>query len=159
MKRDPFVVTTRSPAETRRLGRALGRLLRPGDFVGLVGDLGAGKTLFVRGVAEGAGVPKDAYVASPTFAIVNFYRGGRVPLQHADFYRIESADELFAIGFEDLVGGEGATVVEWIDRVPEAAPADRLEVVFEVKGPRARRLRLFARGERARALVRGLVAA
>jgi tRNA threonylcarbamoyladenosine biosynthesis protein TsaE len=149
-------VTTRSPEATRRLGRKLGRLLRPGDFVGLIGELGAGKTLFVRGVAEGAGVPADEYVASPTFAIVNLYRRGRLPLQHADWYRIESADELYAIGFHDLVGGDAATVVEWADRVPDASPQERLDVYFEVAGPRSRRILMVARGARAEEIVRHL---
>jgi tRNA threonylcarbamoyladenosine biosynthesis protein TsaE len=117
---------TRSAAETARLGERLGRLLRPGDVVALVGDLGAGKTQFARGVCRGAGVP-DAEVASPTFAVVATYRG-RIPVHHADLYRLADEEELFATGFHDLVGGEGAVLVEWADRIPGALPGERLEV-------------------------------
>ncbi|HEX4621756.1 MAG TPA: tRNA (adenosine(37)-N6)-threonylcarbamoyltransferase complex ATPase subunit type 1 TsaE [Myxococcaceae bacterium] len=141
----------RSPAKTRRLGAALGRVLRPGDFVGLVGDLGAGKTEFVRGVAAGAGVPVDE-VASPTFAIVYPYRG-RIPLHHADLYRLSDEDELYATGLSDLMGGESALLVEWIDRIWSAAPKDRLEVRLTVRGAHARRLDASATGSSSRALL------
>ena len=149
----PVAFVSQSPARTRALGRALGRLLEPGDFVGLVGELGAGKTLFVRGVADGAEVPEEQ-VASPTFAIVYPYRG-RLPLYHADLYRVADADELYATGFTELVGGDGAVLVEWIDRIWSAAPAERLEVRIETS-PRARhRRRLVAapRGTRAESLL------
>ena len=89
-----------SPEETHRLGVKLGQLLQPGDFVGLIGDLGAGKTHLVRGVAEGAGVAHSE-VASPTFAIVYPY-DGRIPLYHADLYRLADYEELYATGFMDL---------------------------------------------------------
>ena len=118
-------LTTYAPEQTRQLGERLGQLLRPGDFVGLVGDLGAGKTQLVRGVADGVGVDRSQ-VASPTFAIVYPYEGGRLPLHHADLYRLADYDELYATGFLDLVGGEGAMLVEWIDKVPEAAPPELL---------------------------------
>lgn len=122
-------LVTRSPEETRDLGLRLGRLLQPGDFVGLVGDLGAGKTHFARGVAEGAGVdPRQ--VASPTFAIVYPYEGDRVRLYHADLYRVADYDELYATGFTDLLGPDGAVLVEWLDRVPEAAPGDAVIVTI-----------------------------
>jgi tRNA threonylcarbamoyladenosine biosynthesis protein TsaE len=117
---------TRDAGETFRLGERLGRLLRPGDVVALVGDLGAGKTQLARGVCRGAGVP-DAEVASPTFAVVATYRG-RIPVHHADLYRLADEEELFATGFHDLVGGEGAVLVEWADRIPGALPLERLEV-------------------------------
>ncbi len=93
-----------SAEDTLALDAKLGKLLQPGDFVGLIGDLGAGKTQLVRGVAAGANVP-TAQVASPTFAIVYPYVG-RLPIYHADFYRLESYDELYATGFTDLVAGE-----------------------------------------------------
>jgi tRNA threonylcarbamoyladenosine biosynthesis protein TsaE len=126
-------------------------VLRPGDFVGLVGDLGAGKTEFVRGVAAGAGVPGDE-VASPTFAIVYPYRG-RIPLHHADLYRLSDEDELYATGLSDLIGGETALLVEWIDRIWSAAPGDRLEVRLTARSARARRLDASATGPSSRALL------
>ncbi|XXF75255.1 tRNA (adenosine(37)-N6)-threonylcarbamoyltransferase complex ATPase subunit type 1 TsaE [Myxococcaceae bacterium GXIMD 01537] len=140
-----------SPEETHRLGVKLGALLQPGDFVGLIGDLGAGKTHLVRGVAEGAGVHRSE-VASPTFAIVYPYRG-RVPLYHADLYRIADYDELYATGFLDLVGGDGAVLVEWLDNVPEAAPREYLRLTLRPTGDEARELTAEARGERPTALL------
>ncbi len=111
--------------QTAALGRALGAALRPGDFVALVGDLGAGKTCFSRGVAEGAGVsPED--ISSPTFAIVQRY-AGRIPLFHADLYRLGDPDELYATGYFDLLAAsEGAFLVEWAEQVPGAIPAGAL---------------------------------
>jgi tRNA threonylcarbamoyladenosine biosynthesis protein TsaE len=138
-------LSVRSAKAMRRLGACLGRLLEPGDFVGLVGELGAGKTVLVRGVAEGARVP-ESEVASPTFAIVYPYRG-RLTIHHADFFRLADADELYATGFFDLLG-DGATIVEWIDRVPEAMPPDRLLVTIARTGERSRRVQMEPRGVR-----------
>jgi tRNA threonylcarbamoyladenosine biosynthesis protein TsaE len=145
------VINALSVEDTESLGARLGSVLRPGDFVGLSGDLGAGKTVFARGVARGAGVPAEALVASPTFALVNDYRGGRVPLYHADLYRVKDAEELYDAGFYDLTAGDGALVVEWIDRVPSAAPEDWLEIRIR-KSPAGRELTILPHGERAMAL-------
>lgn len=143
-------VITRSAEETRTLGLALGALLRTGDFVGLQGELGAGKTQLARGVAEGAGVdPAD--VSSPTFSIVQSYAGTHVTLHHCDFYRLRGEDELFATGFYDL---EGAILVEWIDRVPPALPEESLQVELEVIDADTRRLKATARGTRPEALLK-----
>jgi tRNA threonylcarbamoyladenosine biosynthesis protein TsaE len=149
-----FVRTTRSAAETRRLGERLGASLQPGDVVALLGELGAGKTQFVRGLCRGAGVP-DAEVSSPTFAIVASYRG-RLPVNHADLYRIADEDELHATGFHDLVGGAGATVVEWADRVPGALPPERLEIrlAHDDVDPSTRHLAVLGVGPRHAALAR-----
>lgn len=152
----PAGLSIRSPAAMRRLGECLGRLLEVGDFVGLVGDLGAGKTVLTRGIAAGAGVP-ESEVASPTFAIVYPYRG-RIFVHHADLYRLADVDELYATGFFDLLG-QGATVVEWIDRVPEALPQERLVVRIERSGERGRRVTLEPSGARPDELARALVEA
>jgi tRNA threonylcarbamoyladenosine biosynthesis protein TsaE len=148
--------STRSAAATRRLGERLGRLLLPGDVVALVGDLGAGKTQLVRGLCRGAAVP-DADVSSPTFAIVASYRG-RLPVNHADLYRIGDEDELYATGFFDLVGGAGATVVEWADRIPGALPRERLEIRLRHDERRTglRHLEIAGTGARHAALARAL---
>ncbi len=148
--------TTRSAAGTRRLGERLGRKLGPGDVVALLGDLGAGKTQLARGLCRGAGVDDDD-VSSPTFAIVATYRG-RIPVNHADLYRVGDEDELHATGFHDLVGGPGATVVEWADRVPGALPAERLEIRLaeEPGSPSVRRILVSGTGERHAALARAL---
>jgi tRNA threonylcarbamoyladenosine biosynthesis protein TsaE len=144
----------RSPEETRALGRRLGSLLRVGDFVALIGELGAGKTLLVRGAAEGAGVSGAA--SSPTFALVNLYRGGHVALQHLDLYRVSGPAELFALGFDDLLAEPAATVCEWAERAGSALPEDRLEVRLEATGPAERRATFAARGARAQQLLADL---
>jgi tRNA threonylcarbamoyladenosine biosynthesis protein TsaE len=144
-------LVSRSPEETRALGASLGRVLRTGDFVGLVGELGAGKTAFVRGVAEGAGVP-EREVSSPSFAIVQPYRG-RVPLHHADLYRLADEDELYATGFHDVLA-QGATLVEWLDRIPRAAPEDFLRLTFTVLPDESRRIAAEAFGPRHAELLR-----
>jgi tRNA threonylcarbamoyladenosine biosynthesis protein TsaE len=149
-------LTTRSARATWSLGRRLGAALRPGDVVALIGDLGAGKTQLVRGACAGAGVePGD--VSSPTFSIVQTYRG-RVPFHHADLYRLADLDELYATGFMDLPGGDGALVVEWADKVEGWAPAERLEIrLAEVAGrPDARRLTITGIGPRQAALAEAL---
>jgi tRNA threonylcarbamoyladenosine biosynthesis protein TsaE len=125
----------RSPSgrETREAARRLGVAIdgvpetRAVAFViGLVGPLGAGKTEWVKGLAEGLGVPAEL-VASPTFVIASEYGGGR-PLAHVDFYRLESEGELEAAGFVDLLDPGRVVAIEWADRFPEALPADRIEV-------------------------------
>jgi tRNA threonylcarbamoyladenosine biosynthesis protein TsaE len=147
---------TRCARATFNLGVKLGELLRPGDMVALVGDLGAGKTQFIRGACQGAGVPAGA-VSSPSFAIVATYQG-RVPVHHADLYRIADEDELYATGFFDLVGGEGALLVEWADRVPRALPNERLEIqLFHLDAdPSRREIQIAGSGERHAELARAL---
>jgi tRNA threonylcarbamoyladenosine biosynthesis protein TsaE len=118
--------------------------------VGLSGQLGAGKTLFARGVAQGAGVPLED-VSSPTYSIVQSYQG-RLTLHHADLYRLRGEDDLFGTGWFDLLESEGAFLVEWIEQVPGAAPDDWLLVRLEVTTPETRRVVVTARGPVAGAL-------
>jgi tRNA threonylcarbamoyladenosine biosynthesis protein TsaE len=152
-ERHEVTLASRSARRTLELGERLGRRLLPGDVVALVGELGAGKTQLVRGACRGAEVP-EREVASPTFAVVATYHG-RIPVHHADLYRIAGEDELHATGFEDLLGGHGAVLVEWADRVPTALPAERLEVRLEHgAGPSDRRVTLVGTGARHAALAR-----
>ena len=118
-------VVTRSTDETLELARAVAELLRPGDVVSLVGELGAGKTVFARGVARALGVTE--LVVSPTFTIVREYEG-RVPLVHVDVYRIDAVQELHDLGFEEVVRDDAVTLVEWGDRIDGLLPGDRLDV-------------------------------
>ena len=149
-------LVSRSARATSALGERLGRVLSPGDAVALTGELGAGKTQLVRGACRGAGVP-PAQVASPSFAIVASYRG-RLPVHHADLYRVGDQDELYGTGFFDLLGGEGAVLVEWADRVPGALPPDRLEIHLghDARRPGVRHLEVVGTGERGVALARAL---
>jgi len=142
-------VLLKSPAATRALGRRLGAALRPGDFVALTGDLGSGKTLLVKAIAEGA---KAESASSPTFALINLYRGP-VPLQHVDLYRLSGPAELFALGFDDLLAEPAATLCEWAERAAGALPADRLEIALAHAGAQARTARLRATGPRGEALL------
>jgi tRNA threonylcarbamoyladenosine biosynthesis protein TsaE len=150
-------IASRSREETLRIGEALGARLRPGDVLALEGPLGAGKTTLVQGIARGLGVPPEIPVTSPTFTLVGEYPG-RVPLRHADFYRVESAERLADAGFDDLLDGDGVLVVEWPERFPRALPRERLWIRLEIRGESERLLRLEGSGERARALAGELAA-
>ena len=119
---------TRSEAETEDLGRRLAERLTPGAVVACRGGLGMGKTAFTRGLARGLGCPER--VTSPTFTIVNEYEGGRLPLFHFDMYRLEGAEDLFDIGWEDYLDRGGVCAVEWSERVEEALPPETIWVAL-----------------------------
>ena len=119
---------THSETETETLGEKLAQRLRPGDIVALYGDLGAGKTAFVRGMARGLKSPNR--VTSPTFTIVNEYEG-EIPLFHFDMYRLGGADELFGIGWDDYLARGGICVVEWSENVEDAF--DGTEYVINIE--------------------------
>ena len=117
---------TNSPEETEALGEMLAGRLEPGTVIAFTGDLGAGKTAFVRGLARGLGIAER--VTSPTFTIVNEYEGGRLPLFHFDMYRLGSADELFDIGWEDYLARGGVCAVEWSENIADALEEGCLRV-------------------------------
>jgi tRNA threonylcarbamoyladenosine biosynthesis protein TsaE len=122
--------TSRSDEETQAIARQMAADLQPGDVLLLSGDLGAGKTTFTKGLAQGLGVPADE-VTSPTFALIHEYRGGRLALFHVDLYRLERVSE-GDLGLEELRGQGGVLVIEWPDRLryePSPATAIRLEWV------------------------------
>jgi len=147
-------ITAASAADTQAIAERLGGLLAAGDVLALIGPLGAGKTTFVQGLARGVGVPPDRHVASPTFALVNEHPG-RVPLVHADLYRIEDARELMELGLTDAFD-RAAVVIEWLDRFPDAAPAERLEIAIAIAGGDTRTLTFTPTGTRAEALIAGV---
>ena len=107
---------SRSPEQTRRLGMRLGALLQSGDLVCLHGELGAGKTQLVKGLAHGLGI--TARVHSPTFTLVNEYGGGRLSLFHLDLYRLEQPEQILAAGLDDYLRPDGVAVIEWVERWP-----------------------------------------
>jgi len=134
-------VETRSAEETEALGEALGRAARGGELIGLVGDLGAGKTCLVRGLARGLGIDAER-VHSPTFIMVTEYPGGRMPLTHVDLYRLEPPVDDAGL-LRDVLYGDGVVAVEWFDRL--ASPGDALRVTFRFAGE-GRAIRLEADG-------------
>ena len=130
---------TNSPAETERIGEALGKILTPGTVIAYRGDLGAGKTAFTRGLARGLGYTD--IVTSPTYTIVNEYLGGRLPLFHFDMYRLTSAEDLWDIGWEDYLDRGGVCCVEWSENVAEALE-NPLTISIEKLTGSARRITL-----------------
>jgi tRNA threonylcarbamoyladenosine biosynthesis protein TsaE len=150
-----LVVRAESAEALKELAERLGRALRRGDVVALVGPLGAGKTTFVQGIARGTGVPPGRHVASPTFALVNEHPG-RVALVHADLYRVADERELLELGLDDAYD-RAAVAIEWLDRFPDAAPADRVAVTIAIEPDGARRVALEGAGPRGDALVRELI--
>ena len=121
-------ITTHSADETQALGQKLASRLAPGDVIAYFGDLGAGKTAFTRGLAQGLGITDP--VTSPTYTIVNEYLSGRIPLFHFDMYRLNSADDLFDIGWEDYLSRGGVCAVEWSENVEDALQ-DAIRVTIE----------------------------
>ncbi len=115
------MIISHSAAETVQAGFDCGKRAVARDVFGLIGELGAGKTQFVKGFAAGIGSAAD--VTSPTFTLIHEYLDGRLPLYHFDFYRIGSAPELVRVGFDDYVEGDGVCIIEWADRFPDLIPA------------------------------------
>jgi tRNA threonylcarbamoyladenosine biosynthesis protein TsaE len=130
-------------ATTKAIGAALAGVLRPGDVVGLTGDLGAGKTRFVQGAAAGLDVQDP--VVSPTFMLVRTYQG-RSPVQHVDAYRLSGAAELEDLGIEEVLPPDAVAFVEWADRVAEALPATWLELAFHTRPDEVREIHVRAHG-------------
>jgi tRNA threonylcarbamoyladenosine biosynthesis protein TsaE len=140
------IFESRSPEETQALGERLGRILQAGDVISLVGELGAGKTCLVQGLARGLDVPAERRISSPTFTIVNEHFG-RLKLYHVDLYRLEQARELEEIGLRDYLEGGGVAVVEWFDRFPDLRPPDRIDIQIDITGDESRRLTVTASGD------------
>ncbi len=133
-----MTLVSESPADTEELGRRLGAALRVGDLVGLDGDLGAGKTVFVRGLATGTGADPAA-VRSPTFVLHHVYRGERVVLHHLDFYRLGPGADLDALDLDTLLDG-GAVAVEWAEYAPHLGGGEAVRLHLEVVDQTRRRI-------------------
>ena len=144
-----MIYETNSLSDTLKLGREFARQVQPGDVCALIGGLGAGKTAFVQGVAEGLGITEP--VSSPTFTIMQVYEGGRMPLYHFDVYRIAAIEEMDEIGYEDCFYGSGITIVEWADLITEIMPGAYRIITIEQdleKGFDYRRITINCNGER-----------
>jgi tRNA threonylcarbamoyladenosine biosynthesis protein TsaE len=151
------VVISHGPEETEELGKRLGQLLAPGDFIALRGELGAGKTRFVNGVARGLGIPPTVPITSPTFTLLNIYEG-RLPLYHFDLYRLAGDDDVVDLGFADYFADQGVSLVEWSERLSTELPPERLDITFCYVDENIRRIEISPCGERFRARFGQLVA-
>ncbi|MCA9393213.1 MAG: tRNA (adenosine(37)-N6)-threonylcarbamoyltransferase complex ATPase subunit type 1 TsaE [Candidatus Omnitrophica bacterium] len=150
-------ITTRKPQETSAVGKALARHLQPGDIILLVGDLGSGKTTFVKGVAAGLRLKPDA-VHSPTFVLMNIYEG-RLPLFHFDLYRLDPGEQMNGLGLDEFLYGDGVALVEWADRMGGWTPREYLRLDLTHGGEEKRTLVLKAKGARYRQLLENVKAA
>ncbi len=147
------VIKTESADATARLGLELGRRLRPGDVVALFGDLGAGKTTLVKGIAKGMGVTSEP--RSPTFTLIHEHPG-EPPLYHIDLYRLAGEQEAEALGVEEYLYGGGVTAVEWADRMADLLPDARLDIEMRATEDGGRELTLRSQNDRLRAAVEEL---
>src|SRR4051794_38525303 len=129
---------SKSAEETIAAGRLCGREARQGDVFALTGDLGVGKTQFVKGFVSG--IKSDADVTSPTFVLVHEYDGGRLPVYHFDFYRIENREALLRLGFDDYVFGDGVSLIEWADRYRDVIPAHAKWLSFQMRDENIREI-------------------
>ena len=137
-------IETRDAAETRALGASLAQVARAGDLISLIGDLGSGKTQFAKGFGAGLGVTDT--IVSPSFVLMAEYRG-RLPMFHIDLYRLADAAEAMAGGLIDERQADGVTLVEWAERLADAIPDDRLEVLIDGTGDEPRTIVLHAETE------------
>ena len=115
------IFKTESPEETQILGEKLGRTLKQGDVIALVGDLGTGKTCLTQGIARGVGIAPDAVVNSPSYILINEYNG-TIPIYHIDLYRLENSAEIAELGLSEYVEGDGICIVEWAERMADLLP-------------------------------------
>jgi tRNA threonylcarbamoyladenosine biosynthesis protein TsaE len=141
--------TSTSADDTQALGERVGRCLQAGDVICLYGELGSGKTVFVKGLAKGLGVPQESGVRSPSFVLIHRYEG-RVPLYHADLYRLDGPADIDEIGLREWLGGDGVAVIEWADKLEAGLPAARLDVTLRHVDTETRQITLHPLGQRAR---------
>lgn len=143
-------LTSHSPQETQEIGRLLGQRAEAGDLFLLAGGLGVGKTCLTQGIAWGLGVTE--YARSPTFVLVTQYPA-RLTLYHIDLYRLDNSSEIYDLGLEEYLFGDGVCVVEWAEKAPEIFPGDHLLIKLQPTGEEERHLSLESRGQRYQKLV------
>lgn len=141
------VFETKSTSETIRIGKRIGSLLQPGDVVALVGELGTGKTQFIKGIAAGVQVGNPTYISSPSFTLINEYRG-KTPFYHIDLFRLKTEKEVEELGLEEYFGSEGITAVEWADRIPSLLPRELIWIKIYYIGKQTRSIEIVGQGKR-----------
>ena len=142
-----WTVISNSSRKTMSLGRRIGKLVQGGEIICLAGELGTGKTTFVRGFATGAGVGKNAWVRSPTFTLINEYQG-RLPVYHIDLYRLGKAEEIDALNLREYLYSTGVSLIEWFEYLPAGEVDDYLELKMAHAGRTGRELTFVAHGDR-----------
>ena len=144
-KKYECVLETESPEETQKIAKLIGKVVPEDTVIELYGDLGSGKTTFVQGLAKGLEVPEDYYITSPTYSIINEYPG-RLPFYHMDLYRISDFDELYEIGFEEILEQKGVIAIEWPERLPDDFFKSYIKINMEIMESDARRISVITYG-------------
>ena len=152
---DTFDIITYEPEQTRVLGLQFGEALKGGMVLALEGDLGCGKTVFVKGLAEGLQVPESIYVTSPSYALIHEYPG-RLPLFHIDLYRIENPADIDELGLFDIMDGQNVVAIEWAERIRNALPPEGMTLRFEILHDEVRKISMTASGLQAQDVLRTL---
>lgn len=140
-------IVSKSAEDTMRLGEMLGKVVEPGDFIALTGELGSGKTHFVKGVAVGIGVENSVQVSSPTYTLINEYQG-RHCLYHFDLYRLNGGTEIIELGLEEYFFGNGVCIVEWAERLKSELPNEYLSILFDYEDENFRQIEFVPHGAR-----------
>jgi len=148
-------VLTGSPRQTMSWGTRLGKLLEGGEIIALIGELGAGKTCFVRGVTRGLEVGKDAWIRSPSFTLINEYHG-RLPVYHIDLYRIETRAQVEGLNLREYLYSDGVSLIEWFENLPAGEVDEYLELRIAYADGNRRQLTFSPRGERYEEIVESL---
>jgi len=147
-----MVIQTRSASETALIGKSLGNRLLRGDVVALVGQLGAGKTQFIKGLASGVGIVNSPYISSPSFTLINEYPE-EIPFYHIDLFRLGREQEAEELGLEDYFRGRGITAIEWADKIPSLLPEELLFISIAYVDRNIRSLEIAGKGKRYEGLV------
>ena len=140
-----LTIITKSPEETKNLGEKVGKLAKLGDLLAFYGELGAGKTCFIQGISRGLKV-KD-YVTSPTFTIINEYQG-KIPIFHFDLFRLNNAEEILELSYQEYFYGEGLTVIEWAEKIEQFLPKEHLKIDIKFKDRYQRTISFIPQGDR-----------
>lgn len=141
-------IISRSVKDTIRLGRAIARNLHKGDIICLFGQLGSGKTVLTKGIAQGLGIERNGII-SPSFVLIRQHHNGRLPLYHFDLYRVKDPKDILAIGYEEyLYDGDGVSVIEWADRLKYLLPGEFFKIELFLKADSKRQLKFSAFGRR-----------
>ncbi len=150
-----FTLKTKSPTETKALGKKIGKKLSGGEVIALIGELGVGKTCLTQGLALGLGVNPREYVTSPSFTLINEYQG-RLPLYHIDLFRLKDRGEVEELGYEEYFYGKGVTVIEWAEKAESLLPEEYLSIKLISLSENQRQISLNPLGQHYRKILKGI---